>query len=80
MDLYDLRCFFMWCTIINAVLLCISFVLCATVGNWIYRYHSRWFPMSREAFNTTIYSLLGIFKSLLILFNLVPYLALLIMA
>ena len=78
MDLETTRAFFMWCTIINVALLTLSFLLCACLGDWIYRMHSRWFPISREAFNVVIYSILAGFKTLVIMFNLVPYVALVI--
>jgi hypothetical protein len=79
MDIQTVREFFMWCTIINAALLTVSFLMCASAGGLIYRMHSTWFPMSREAFNVAIYSFLGVYKMLFIALNLVPYLALLIM-
>ena len=65
----------MWCTIINGSLLVISFLFCAFAGNWIYRMHSKWFPISREAFNVTIYCFIGLFKIFVLVFNLVPYIA-----
>ena len=37
---------------------------------------SRWFPISREAYDVAIYAFLGVFKIVFIVFNLVPYLAL----
>ncbi len=78
MDIETVRAFFMWCTIINVALLAISFVMCASLGGWIYRMHSRWFPISREAFNVAIYSILAMFKTFVVMFNLVPYVALVI--
>ena len=78
MDIQTVREFFMWCTVINAVLLVVSFLMCASAGGWIYRMHSQWFPISREAFNVAIYSFLGVYKMFFIALNLVPYLALLI--
>lgn len=45
----------------------------------MYRTQSKFFPISRETFNVAIYSFLGLFKIFFLLFNLVPYLALLIM-
>ena len=79
MDLVALRTFFMWCTAIDAVLLIVTFLFCAFGGSWIYRMHSRWFAMPRETFNVVVYGFLGIMKMLFVVFNLVPYLALLIM-
>jgi hypothetical protein len=78
MDIVIVRAFFLWCTIINVGLLILSFLICACAGDWIYRMHSRWFPISREAFYVAIYSFLGLFKIFVLAFNLVPYLALII--
>jgi len=78
MDIVSVRAFFMWCTIMNGALLVISFLICASAGDWIYQMHSRWFPISREAFNVAIYSFIGLFKVFVIAFNLVPYIALVI--
>ena len=76
MDITVVRALFMWCTIVNGALLILSFVMCAGAGDWIYGMHSRWFPISREAFNVAIYAFLGLFKMFVVGFNLVPYIAL----
>ncbi len=78
MDINTVRKFFMWCTIINGALLIFSFLIFAFAGDLVYQVHSSWFPLSREAFNTAIYCLLGGYKILFIAFNLIPYLALVI--
>jgi len=78
MDIETLRAFFMWCTIINAAMLAVAFVMCTLAGGFVYRIHSRMFPMSRETFNVVIYSLLGVYKTFIVLFNFTPYLVLLI--
>ncbi len=78
MNVTIVRDFFLWCTIINGALLIFSSLLCAFAGDWIYQVHSRWFPLSREAFNTVIYSFIGLYKIFFIVLNLVPYLALVI--
>jgi len=78
MDIETLTAFFMWCTILNVALLLLSslFRLCA--ADWIYSIHSKWFSISRETFNVAIYSFLGLYKILVIVFNVIPYVALLI--
>lgn len=76
MDITTVRAFFMWCTIMNGALLILSSLICAFAGDWVYRAHSTWFPLSREAFNTVIYSFIGLYKIFFMAFNLVPYLAL----
>jgi len=78
MDIVSVRAFFMWCTIMNGAFLVISFLICASAGDWIYRMHSRWFPISRAAFNVAIYSFVGLYKVFVLAFNLVPYIALVI--
>ena len=67
--------FFMWCSIINGSILVLSFLMCAFAGDWIYRMQSKFFPISREAFNVVIYCFIGLYKIFFIVFNLVPFLA-----
>ena len=76
MDIETLRAFFMWCTILNVALLAVSFAFCACAGDWVYRIHSKWFPIPREAFNVVLYSFIGLFKILVFVFNVIPYVAL----
>lgn len=79
MDIQMLRVFFMWCTIINVGLLVLYSLICAFAGGLIYRLHVKFFPISREAFNVVLYSWLGLYKVAFLVFNLVPYIVLLIM-
>ncbi len=79
MDIQTLRTFFMWCSIINGGMLILSFLFCSLAGNWVYKVQSRWFPMSRDTFNVAMYCLLGSFKLAVIVFNVVPYIALVIL-
>ncbi len=79
MDIAQIRTFFMWCTIINAGMLLLSFAILATAGGWVHRMHSIWFAMSKETFNITIYAMLGGYKMAFLALSLVPYLALVIM-
>ncbi len=76
MDIQALRDFFMWCTILNAALLLFSFLFMAGAGDFVYRQHSRWFPMPRKRFNAALYSLIGMYKIIVLVFNLVPWAAL----
>ena len=75
MDIIAVKTFLMWCTIINVLLLVLSFLICAFAGEWVYGMHSKWFPISREAFHVAIYSFLALFKIFVLVFNLVPYIA-----
>ena len=78
MDLDSIRAFFMWSTILNVALLSLSSLICVCAKDWAYRIHSKWFAISRETFNVAIYSFLGLYKVLIFVFNLIPYIALLI--
>jgi len=78
MDIQTLTTFFMWCTILNFALLSLSSLMCICAGDWVYRIHSKWFSIPREVFNVAIYSFIGLYKVLVFVFNLIPYVALLI--
>lgn len=78
MDITTVRAFFMWCTIMNGGLLILSSLILVFASDFVYRIHSKWFPMPRETFNVVIYSFLGLFKIVILVFNVVPYVALLI--
>ena len=72
--------FFMWCTILNLGLLGISFLLVAFGfgTDFVFKIHSKWFPMPRDRFNALLYLLIGIYKIFVFVFNLVPWLVLII--
>jgi len=78
MDIQTLTTFFMWCTILNVGLLILSSLICVCAADWAYRIHNKWFSISRETFNVAIYSFLGLYKIFVIVFNVIPYVALLI--
>ena len=76
MDIQTLISFFMWCSILNLGLLMLSFIMLACAGDFVYRMHSKWFPMPRDRFNAVIYSFIGFYKIIVIVFNVVPWAAL----
>ncbi len=80
MDLVSVRNFLMWCTILNGCLLVFWTVLVLSVPDLVYATQRRWFPLSREAFGAFMYGFLGFFKLVFIVFNLVPFLAMLIIS
>ena len=80
MDLKELTKFFMWCTIMNGTLLLLWTTMLIFAPELVYRTQSKWFPIPRETIDVVIYSFLGLFKIVFLVFNLVPYLALLIIA
>jgi len=78
MDINTVRTFFLWCTIVNGGLLILSSLMLAFAGDWVFRAHGKLFPMARETFNGVLYGFLGVFKVVVIVFNLTPYIALVI--
>ena len=78
MDIQTLTSFFMWCTIINVGLLIFWALIYLVAPNLVYRLQSRWIPVSRETFDVVFYSFLGFFKVVVLVFNVVPWIALVI--
>ena len=78
MDIDSIRAFFMWCTILNFALLLLSSLICVCAGDWAFQIHNKLFSISRETFNVAIYSYIGLYKILIIVFIIIPYIALLI--
>ena len=76
MDIETLRSFFMWCTLINGGLLMLWTVMFLAAPDLVYRTQRKFFPISKEVFNVVMYSFLGLFKILFLIFNLVPFIAL----
>ena len=68
----------MWCAVMNGALLVFWTTMLILAPELVYRTQSKWFPISRETFNVTIYAFLGLFKIVFLVFNVVPYVALLI--
>lgn len=68
----------MWCAIINGGLLILWTAFSVFTPDSVYRTQSKRFPIPRATFNVVIYSFLGLFKIVFLVFNIVPYTALLI--
>jgi hypothetical protein len=76
MDLEIIRAAVGWCTIINFGSILFWFLIFALAHDLIFRFHGKWFVMPVEKFNVIYYSAKAVFKCGILLFNLVPYLAL----
>jgi hypothetical protein len=66
----------LWCAIINYGVLLVWFLFFILARDFMHRLHGRWFPLSVEQFDAIHYAGMAIFKLGIILFNLVPYIAL----
>jgi len=78
MEIYKLMAFFKWCTVINVGLFLVSALMLIAVPDFIYGVHGQFFNMPREAFDVAIYTMLGMYKIIILTFSLGPYLAMLI--
>ncbi len=74
------RAFFLWCTLLNGAFLVLTALVLSLAGGWVYRLHSRWFPMPRDTFNCLVYGILAFYKIVVIALCLVPWLALTIIS
>ena len=78
MDIQTLTSFFMWCTIINGGLLLLWSLAHVIAPDLVYNTQKKFFHLPKETFTVVFYSFIGLFKIIFLVFNLVPYLALLI--
>ena len=76
MDKQTLTNFLKWCSVINIGLLALSVLMVTVFADLTYSIHGAMFDLTREAFNAAIYSAIGMYKILILVFNLVPYIAL----
>ena len=78
MTLEMLREFFLWCTILNVGLLFVSSLMIMIAKGFMYRIHGKLFNLPEAKIASSVYKWLGFYKALIIVFNLAPYLALVI--
>ncbi|MBL7131424.1 MAG: hypothetical protein ISS45_08510 [Candidatus Omnitrophica bacterium] len=67
-----------WCAVINMGLLLWWFLFFVFAHDWIYRRHSRWFKIPVETFDAIHYTGIAFLKIAILVFNIIPYFALLI--
>ena len=68
----------MWCSIINIGFLIFLALVYMLVPNLVYQLQSKFIPISRETFDIVFYSFIGFFKVVVLVFNVVPWIALII--
>lgn len=78
MSIETAKHFLLWCLVVNyGVLLC--WFLVFRLGHaWMFRLHRRWFRLSEEHFDAIHYGAMAVYKIGVLLFNLAPYAALII--
>jgi hypothetical protein len=68
----------LWCFVINYGLLLVWFLLYVLPHEWLYRIWGKWFRLTVEQFDVINFAGIVLYKTGILLFNLVPYVALLI--
>jgi hypothetical protein len=76
MSIEFMRAFLLWCTVINYGILVVWFLVFVVTHDWIRRFHGQWFRLSDEQFDSLHYLGMSIYKIGILLFNLVPLVAL----
>ena len=66
----------LWCAIMNFGLLAVWSLLFVMPHEWVYRLWSRWFRLSIEQFDAVNFAGIVLYKVGILLFNLIPYIAL----
>jgi len=72
----EIRNVLLWCVGLNYAVLFIWFVVFVFAHEWIYGMHRRWFKLPVETFDAIHYAGLAVYKIGILLFNLVPFVAL----
>jgi hypothetical protein len=78
MNLDQLTELFKWMTIINVVLLISSSVLVMLLKNVMCKMHGRLFGIKEDSVALVAYGYLGMYRVLVLVFNIVPYVSLLL--
>ena len=74
----DIRDILLWCTGLNYAVLLVWFGVFVFAHEWMYRIHGRWFKFPLESFDAIHYAGLAVYKIGILLFFLVPFVALLV--
>jgi hypothetical protein len=76
MNIETLRHFLLWCTVINYATLVLWMALSVLGHGWMHRFYGRLFRVSAERFDTINLAGIILYKLGIVLFNLVPLIAL----
>jgi len=73
MNLEMLSQFFLWCSVINLAVSLLVFLVVMIGKNQVYRIHSKLFNVSEEKVAETTYSSMTNYKTIIFVFNIIPY-------
>ena len=80
MNLVTMREFLGWCTVINLGLMALVVVKLLLIRDWASRVHARMFGLDDASVRKTYFQFVVYYKLAILVFNLVPYIALRIMS
>lgn len=80
MHMNEIKDALLWCVVINYGILFVWFGVFVFAYDWLYRMHTRWFKLSVETFDAIHYAGMATYKIGIIFLNLVPLLALYLIA
>jgi len=80
MNRLPLSDFLLWCTILNYLVLLLWFSAFSLAHEWMFKLHGRWFRLTAAQFDALHYGGMAAYKVGILLLNLVPYIALQIVA
>ena len=75
MSIEKIHDFLLWSTAINFGLLLFSVIVVVTTKDYIYKLHGQIFDLEKEQITLSLYLILGIYKILILVFNVVPLIA-----
>ena len=78
MDIHTVAAFFQWCLLINLGLYLLTVVAMLAMPDLVSRLNARIFRVSQDTVRQATFAFVAGYKLLIIVFNLVPWLALLI--
>ena len=76
MSIKTLQEVLLWCSIINLGMFFLSFIIFRFAHDWIYKYRGKWYKISEEKFDVSYYTVMQFYKTCILFFNIVPYVAL----
>ena len=80
MSVEIVRGFLFWCSLINYSLLVFWALLMMAPHEWMHRIWGRWYRISSEQFDVIQFSGIVLYKLLIFVFNVIPFIALRIVA
>jgi len=75
-----LRDLLIWSLVFNYVILMVWFIALTVAHDWVYRLHTRWFNLSRETFDAIHYGGMAVYKIGILLLNVAPLVAVLVVS